>query len=62
MATSLKMSLQNRLRILPLFFEIIPRGSLTEKNGIWVGAEEKGPRPSAERDGRIYRLAVPVPK
>ena len=26
-----------------------------------VGAEEKEPRPSSERDGRIYRLAVPVP-
>ena len=24
-----------------------------------VGAEERGPRPSSDRDGRIYRLAVP---
>ena len=29
---------------------------------MWVGAEEKEPRPSSDRDGTIYRLAVPVPK
>ena len=27
-----------------------------------VGAEEKGPRPSSDRDGRIHRLAVPGPQ
>ena len=27
-----------------------------------AGAEERGTRSSSDRDGRIYRLAVPVPK
>ena len=29
---------------------------------IYVGAEERGVHPSSDRDGRIYRLAVPVLK
>ena len=53
---------KNRLQILSLFFAIIPRGPVTQKKGIWVGAEEKGQRPSSNRDGRIYRLAISVPK
>ena len=61
-ATSMKTSLKNRLQILSLFFAIIPRGPVTQKKGIWVGAEEKGPRLSSNRDGRIYHLAVSVPK
>ena len=27
-----------------------------------AGAEERGMHPSSDRDGRIYRLAVPIPK
>ena len=27
-----------------------------------MGAEEKGPLPSSDRDGRIYHLFVSVPK
>ena len=30
--------------------------------GIYVGAEDRMQYPSADRDGRIYRLAVPVLK
>ena len=30
--------------------------------GILAGAEERGTRSSSDRDGRIYRLAVRVPK
>ena len=29
--------------------------------GILARAEERGTRSSSERDGRIFRLAVPVP-
>ena len=32
------------------------------KKGIFAGAEERGTFSSSDRDGRIYRLAVPVPK
>ena len=54
---------EKRLRILSFFFfAIIPRGPVTYRKGIWVGAEEKGAHPRSNRDGRIYRLAVPVPK
>ena len=58
----MKMSLKNRLRILLNVFAIIPIRPVTKKKGILVGAEERGPRPSLERDGGIYRLAVPVLK
>ena len=44
------------------FFAIIPIRSVTYKKGILVGADERGPRPNSDRDGRIYRLAVPVLK
>ena len=53
----MKTSLKNGLRI--LFFS-----RLSQKKGIrresYVRAEEMEPRPSSDRDGRIYRLAVPV--
>ena len=45
-------SLKNRLRIL----------SNHQKNGISVRTEERGPRLSSDRDGRIYRLPIPVLK
>ena len=32
------------------------------KKGDLAGAEERGTRSSSDRDGRIYRLAVPVLK
>ena len=50
--TSIKSSLKNRLRILSSHFAIIPSHPVTKK---------RGRRPSSERDGRIYHLAVPVP-
>ena len=56
----MKTSVKNRLRILSNFFAIIPSRPVTLKRGINVGAEERGPRPSTNRDGRIYRIAVPV--
>ena len=56
-ATSMKTSLKNRLPILSLFFR-----DYSKSPRIWVEAEEKRPRPNSDRDGRIYRLAVPVPK
>ena len=39
------------------FFRDYSKGPSYLKEGDWVGAEEKGPRPSSDRDGRIYRLA-----
>ena len=60
-ATPIKTSLKNRLRI-HSFFRNYSKGPSYLKKGIWVGAEEEGPRPSSDRDGRIYLLAVPVPK
>ena len=54
----MKTSLKNKLRILSVFFMIYSRGPVILKKGIWVGAEEKGPRQSSDRDGRIYRLVV----
>ena len=56
----MKTSLKNRLRILSNFFAIIPSRPVTLKREIYVGAEERGPRPSSNRDGRIYRIAVPL--
>ena len=44
------------------FFANISREPVTKKKRIWGEAEEKRLRPSSERDGRIYRLAVAVPK
>ena len=56
-------SLKNKLLIDPFtFFRDYSKGPSYLKKGIWVGAEEEGPRPSSDRDGRIYLLAVPVPK
>ena len=60
--TSMKTSLKNRFRILSNHFAIIPSRPVTLKKGIYVRAEERGPHPSSDRDGRIYRLAVPVLK
>ena len=51
-ARSLKTSLKRRLA------SFQTRGG----RGIYVGAEERGPRPSSDRGVRIYRLAVPVLK
>ena len=39
------------------FFRDYSKGPSYLKEGDWVGAEEKGPHPSSDRDGRIYRLA-----
>ena len=55
-------SLRNILRILFNFFAIISIRPVTYKKGILVGAEERGPSPRSDRDGGIYRLAVPVLK
>ena len=55
-------SLKNRLGILSNHFAIIASRPFTQKNGIYVGAEERGPQPSSDRDGRINRLAAPVLK
>ena len=41
---------------------IIPSRPVTKKKEIYFGAEERGLRPSSDRDGRIYRLAVSVLK
>ena len=60
-AMSMKTSLKNRLRSFN-FFAIIPSRSDTEKKGIYVRAEERGPPPSSDRDARIYSLAVPFLK
>ena len=44
------------------FFAMISIRPVTYKKGILVGAEERGPSPRSDRDGRIYRLAVPILK
>ena len=62
MATSMKKSLKNRLGILSNNFAIIQSRPDTSKKGIYVGIQERGPLPSSDKDGRIYRLAVPVIK
>ena len=54
--------MKNRLRIILNFFAIIPIRLVSQKKGILAGAEERGTRLSSDRDSRIYRLAVPVPK
>jgi len=53
---------ENRLLILSNHFAIIPSRPVTKKKGIYVEAEERGPHPRSDRDGRIYRLAVPILK
>ena len=60
-ATSIKTSLKNRLRSFN-FFAIIPTRPDTEKKGIYVRAEGRGPPPSSDSDARIYSLAVAVLK
>ena len=60
-ATSTKTSLKNRLHSFN-FFAIIPSRPDTEKKGIYVRAEERGPPPSSDRDVRIYSVAVPFLK
>ena len=52
-------SLKNRLRILSNHFAII---TSRLKKEFYVGAEERGPLASSQRDGRIYRVTVPVLK
>ena len=59
-ATSMKRSMKNRLRILSNHFAIFRSRPVTK--GIQIGTEERGQRPSSDRDGRIYRLAVLVLK
>ena len=44
------------------FLSIILSRPDTEKKGIYVGAEGRGPPPSSDGDARIYGLAVPVLK
>ena len=57
-ATFTKTSLKNRLRILKFFAIILSRPG-TEKKGIYVGAEERGPPQSSDRDAIIYSLPFP---
>ena len=54
----MKTSLKNRLRILNFFAIILSRPG-TEKKGIYVAAEERGPRQSSDRDAIIYSLPFP---
>ena len=58
----MKTSLKNRLRILSNHFAIIQSRPDTSTKGIYVGVQEMGPLPSSDKDGRIYRLAVPIIK
>ena len=51
---------ENRLRILSNHFVIILSRPVTYAKRIYVRAEESGPHPSSDRDGRIYRLVVLV--
>ena len=60
-ATFVKTSLENRLRILSLFFVIIPRGPVTQKKGIRVGAEERGPHPTRVLTEMVEFIALPSP-
>ena len=43
-------------------FRDYPESPSYLKKRIYVGAEEREPHQSLDRDGRIYRLAVPVLK
>ena len=58
----MKTSLKNRLRILLNIFAIFSIRPVIKKKQNLIGVEERGPRPNSERDGKIYRLAVPVLK
>ena len=58
----MKTSLKNRPRILSNYFAINPSRPVTQKKVNLVGAEGVGPRPSSDRDNKIFRLAVPVLK
>ena len=59
----MKTSPTNRLCILSLFFAIISRGPVTKRSEFGLELKRRNPRPRwYDRDGRIYRLAVPVPK
>ena len=51
---------ENRLRILSNHFVIILSRPVTYAKRIYVRAEESGPHPSSDRDGRIYRLVILV--
>ena len=61
-ATSMKTSLRKTPHPFKPFRDYPKSPKYLKKKGIYVGAEERGPHPSSERDGRIYRLAVPVLK
>ena len=50
------------LRIILNFFTIIPIHPVTLKEGDFGWSWERGTRSSSDRDGRFYRLALPVPK
>ena len=54
-------SLKNRLRIL-LRFRDYTKSPGYSKKGIYVGAKERGPPTSSDRDARIYSHAVLVLK
>ena len=58
----MKTLLENRLRIILNFFGIILIRPVAYKKGILAGAEERTTRSGSDGDGRINRLAVPVPK
>ena len=49
-------------RILLNLFRDYPNSPCYLKEGNLVGAEKRGPRPSSDKDCRIYRLAVLVLK
>ena len=49
---------EKRLRILNFFVIILSRPG-TEKKGIYVAAEERGPRQSSDKDAIIYSLPFP---
>ena len=52
-AKSTKNSLKNRLRFLSNHFAIIPSRPVTQKKGIYFGAEERMPRPNSDRGGSV---------
>ena len=53
----MKTSQKNAMDSASFFFRDYPK-----RRESYVRAEEMEPRPSSDRDGRLYRLAVPVLK
>ena len=62
MLSVLRLELPDRLGILSNNFAIIQSRPDTSKKGIYVGVQTRGPLPSSDKDGSIYRLTVPVIK